>query len=311
MKRLNLILLFNLLIIGVPTFSQIYAPKIHVLDIPSNNVGINTQTPYYRLDTRFNDATTEFSGGTAGNWGANGIRLENTNTTDGALSPIHLRVGDADLHLTGIRRGTNLADLGLFFEGTQKFNFSPYGLAFGTPVPYYSFDFRFDNGTSTFEGGSAGNWGANGIRLENTNTTNGALSPIHLRVGDADVHIAGIRRGANLADLGIFFEGKEKIIFKNNGIIHASSYTAENPPWADFVFDESYNLLKLEDVEKFIKENKHLPEVPSEKEVSRNGVDLVDMNAKLLQKVEELTLYLIQQNKKINDLQEQITELKQ
>ena len=71
---------------------------------------------------------------------------------------------------------------------------------------------------------------------------------------------------------------------------------------ADFVFEEDYHLRSLEEVEGFIFENKHLPEIASAKEMEENGVNQSEMNQKLLQKIEELTLYMIEQNKK-NEVQ--------
>lgn len=76
--------------------------------------------------------------------------------------------------------------------------------------------------------------------------------------------------------------------------------------WSDFVFDDNYDLRPLSDVEKFIKKNKHLPEIPSTEEVHKEGLDLAQMDAKLLQKVEELTLYVIQQQKEINELKKRL-----
>ena len=73
--------------------------------------------------------------------------------------------------------------------------------------------------------------------------------------------------------------------------------------WADFVFDKNYHLRTLAEVESFIKINKHLPEIPSTSDVAKNGIDLAETQALLLQKVEELTLYVIQQNKKIEKLE--------
>ena len=70
------------------------------------------------------------------------------------------------------------------------------------------------------------------------------------------------------------------------------------------MFDDDYRLSSLPELEQYIKVNRHLPDIPSAKDVEDNGVDLGEMNAKLLQKVEELTLYVI-------DLQKQIDELKQ
>ena len=69
--------------------------------------------------------------------------------------------------------------------------------------------------------------------------------------------------------------------------------------WPDYVFKKNYGLRPLEQVEQFINQNSHLPEVPSAQEITDKGIDVGAMNAKLLQKVEELTLYLIEQNKEI------------
>ncbi|HEY9262259.1 hypothetical protein [Chitinophaga sp.] len=76
--------------------------------------------------------------------------------------------------------------------------------------------------------------------------------------------------------------------------------------WADFVFHKDYKLPNLQEVENFIQNNGHLPEIPSAAEVKENGVDVGEMNKLLLQKVEELTLYLIQQQKEINALKDLI-----
>jgi hypothetical protein len=67
--------------------------------------------------------------------------------------------------------------------------------------------------------------------------------------------------------------------------------------WPDFVFEKTYKLPSLSDTEKHIKENGHLPGIPSAEDVRANGIELGDMNKKLLQKVEELTLYLIEMKK--------------
>lgn len=97
-----------------------------------------------------------------------------------------------------------------------------------------------------------------------------------------------------------------------NGKIGAKEIIVENTSstWPDYVFEKDYPLISLEEVEHFVQSNKHLPEVPSAIEVKEAGINIGDMNAVLLKKIEELTLYLIEQNKKINLLQEEITELK-
>ena len=69
--------------------------------------------------------------------------------------------------------------------------------------------------------------------------------------------------------------------------------------WSDFVFFKDYKLPTLKEVENHIKEKGHLKDIPSAKEVEKNGFFLGEMDAKLLQKIEELTLYTIEQEKKI------------
>jgi hypothetical protein len=69
--------------------------------------------------------------------------------------------------------------------------------------------------------------------------------------------------------------------------------------------------MSIEDLSIYIKENKHLPEIPTQEDVNNEGVDLGEMNAKLLLKVEELTLYIIQVNEQMQAIQEEINHLKE
>ena len=78
---------------------------------------------------------------------------------------------------------------------------------------------------------------------------------------------------------------------------------------ADFVFEEDYQLMPLSEVESNIKANKHLPGIPSAKQMVENGVSVAEMQANLLQKIEELTLYMIAQNKKIETQNKKIMRL--
>jgi hypothetical protein len=81
--------------------------------------------------------------------------------------------------------------------------------------------------------------------------------------------------------------------------------------WPDFVFSNEYELLSLSELEKSIEQNNHLPGIPSKSEVKKNGIPLGEMQGKLLQKIEELTLYLIEQEKKILELEKTLKTLKE
>lgn len=74
-------------------------------------------------------------------------------------------------------------------------------------------------------------------------------------------------------------------------------------PWPDYVFHNNYQLKNLYSLEAYIRQNNHLPNIPSAQEVKQNGIELGQMNAKLLEKIEELTLYIIELNKKIDVLE--------
>ena len=89
-----------------------------------------------------------------------------------------------------------------------------------------------------------------------------------------------------------------------NGTIGAKAVKVEtsSTTWADYVFLPSYRLRPLAEVESYIQAHSHLPEVPSAAEVEKNGHNLGEMDATLLKKIEELTLYLIEQNKQLQEL---------
>ena len=94
------------------------------------------------------------------------------------------------------------------------------------------------------------------------------------------------------------------------GTVRACKFIAEANSWCDFVFDEDYELMKLSDLDQFIKANKHLPEVPSEKSITEEGeVDLLDIEKLLLLKIEELTLYVIKLDENDAKLEDRLQAL--
>ncbi len=96
-----------------------------------------------------------------------------------------------------------------------------------------------------------------------------------------------------------------------NGMVRARKIKVDSETWADYVFDENYKLLPLNELELFVKQNKHLPSIPSEKQILEEGVDVTEMNVKMMEKIEELTLYLIEQNKEIEKLKAEIQRMQQ
>ncbi len=105
------------------------------------------------------------------------------------------------------------------------------------------------------------------------------------------------------------------VVFLMAGVTFAQDYQlgtstdarVTNNSWSDFVFDDSYKLPSLEDVESYIKENKHLPGIPPEKKIKEGRLAVSYMLAIQMQKIEELTLYLINLNKENAELKSRIT----
>ena len=80
--------------------------------------------------------------------------------------------------------------------------------------------------------------------------------------------------------------------------------------WPDYVFNDDYQLPELADVKQFIQQNHHLEGVPSEEEIQNNGINIAGIQSKLLQKIEELTLYVIKQDEEINSLKDEVVDLR-
>ncbi|WP_255491475.1 hypothetical protein [Dysgonomonas sp. ZJ279] len=95
-----------------------------------------------------------------------------------------------------------------------------------------------------------------------------------------------------------------------NGTIRAKEVKIEATGWADFVFKPNYDLKTLSEVETHISKYGHLPNIPSEAEVGETGIDVGNMQIKLLQKIEELTLYVIEMDKENKSLRKEISEIK-
>ncbi|GAL84617.1 hypothetical protein MYP_1845 [Sporocytophaga myxococcoides] len=110
---------------------------------------------------------------------------------------------------------------------------------------------------------------------------------------------ASVSNYETLNDFGLYVKG---------GGVRAERFKCDlsTSGWADYVFEPTYKLKPLEEVEQFIKENKHLPEVPSAKKVEADGIDVAEMDAILLKKIEELTLYMIELKKENAEMKKEL-----
>ncbi len=101
--------------------------------------------------------------------------------------------------------------------------------------------------------------------------------------------------------IGTYNPGSFKLAVEGKIGAREVNVTATNP-FPDYVFENTYKLRSLAEVEKYVQQNRHLPEIPSAAEVEKNGINLGEMDALLLKKIEELTLYVIEQNKQLQEL---------
>ena len=119
-------------------------------------------------------------------------------------------------------------------------------------------------------------------------------------IGLRDTNVAQIRQGLK----------NKYCLFVAKGVLSEDYGIGPRSTWSDFVFNKDYALKTIPEVEEFISENNHLPGVPSAKQVAEEGYSQHDMNKILLQKIEELTLYTIQQQKEIQELKSELNNLK-
>ncbi len=112
-----------------------------------------------------------------------------------------------------------------------------------------------------------------------------------------------MRIGANNSTMG------NHLLAVSGSAIFTKAFVKNTTNWPDYVFEEKYQLMPIPELEKYLKQNKHLPGVPSAKEIEKDGINLGENQSILLKKVEELTLYIIGQNKKIELLEKQNVEI--
>jgi len=135
--------------------------------------------------------------------------------------------------------------------------------------------------------------GADGANQDSANGGSGLV--IAPWTANGNTLIGGLRINAN---------GNVEI----NGNMRATKVKVTPKFWSDFVFNDGYVLMPLSDLEAYIHTNKHLPDVPKETDVLVNGTDVAETQALLLQKIEELTLYILAQDKRLRELEKTINK---
>lgn len=260
---------------------------------------------------------------------------DNGNIGIGTNSPIQTLDINGCMNITNgvIQKGgpaiTNTGDLGLYSRDASSY------MRFVTnnqPINFYS-DAATSNGIGSNVNMTIASNGNVGIgtttpkaKLEIGNTDS---DPATFRIGPWEfanyrdvvtgVYALRIQRGSIDGDgnetfdkaLQLNIAGSNKTDMKLTGDLFCAEVNiVADVTWPDYVFNEEYNLKSLSELEKFLKQNKHLPDVPSAADIKEKGINVGEINAILLKKIEELTLYLIEQNKKISSLEEEMTKIK-
>ncbi|WP_025143764.1 hypothetical protein [Pedobacter jeongneungensis] len=150
----------------------------------------------------------------------------------------------------------------------------------------------------------------NGLTIDvySFGTGENALRSSFFKVRDigASNYIPFIIRGDGNVGVGV---ANPTVKLDVSGTIRAQEVKVCINQGCDFVFNDDYKLMKLEDLEKFVTTKQHLPEVASEKEMINDGLNMKDFQLKLLQKMEEMTLYVIDLNKKVKSQNQKIKSL--
>ncbi len=266
---------------------------------------------YLGLLLQSNDAVNPLTGALLLHGGAVGSRRLEIAAFDNGVGPANVVVAYGNLGVGTVTPQTKLdvvssANAGELTALSLRQAIS--GNNFNDASTAVALEFRLPNNVDSY-GSPAGKIVAG---KDNANWTNGALRQGNLQFYTADGNTNNNverMRIDHLGNVGIGTSNPGSYKLSVNGTIHAKEVVVDQIGWADYVFDENYRNAPLSEVEQHIKEYKHLPGVPSAGEVAEKGVSVGQMQAVLLQKIEELTLHQIEQEKRMSAQDERIAKL--
>lgn len=169
----------------------------------------------------------------------------------------------------------------------------------------YTGVFRSADNTSTYHQFNRQGTGA-AVYINQENTTYPIL---RLSSGTATANANVVMTVENDGSVGIGTTTPTAKLAVNGNIIAKEIKIKTDISVPDYVFEETYDLPSLSSIKKYINEHKHLPEIPSAKDIEKDGLDLAEMNLLLLKKVEELTLHLIEKDRQVTDLERRMQKM--
>lgn len=282
----------------------------------------------YRLGGYRHWIRTRHNGALNSNTNAIDFYLNNASTADGSTAPGSGSVLGMSVTAAGVGIGidTPTTKLEVAATGTRAAAGSGILMNGDGKSPWVSSSLILQNGNNTvseYRGRFAINqWGSdvnNTFKYPFLNIeTNDANMPIFMAVNDSttmqifqDRVLIGSRLPFPSSDASAPFSSIDYTLGVRGRIVASGLTCKDLSQWADFVFDDNYSLKPLDEVADYVAEKKHLPEVPSAREVVNNGIDVSEMLKTQMQKIEELTLYTIEQDKQLAVQEAQISKLQQ
>ncbi|MEP7106744.1 MAG: hypothetical protein ABI760_02155 [Ferruginibacter sp.] len=257
----------------------------HIYNNNTGNVGIGTNNPTARLSIQSPINTTGFTH--VG--GADSIVVFE------AIGGVSAAIGVSTNHVLRLAAGAQ-GKVQVYPDGNVVIgdNNAPIAGKFTVQTPYNS-----DGITHISENGALGQIKL-ATRVGGTSAGIGTFTNTHMRIFANSLSAITITGSNGNVGVGIDFPVNK---FEVNGTIRSKELIVESINWPDYVFDEKYKLPLLCDVEKFIHQNKHLPNIPSSAEIEKSGLHLGETQKRMMEKIEELTLYVIELSHKIKMLE--------